>query len=60
MDATTNSVPDELEVRGFPTLIFFSADNKGGIPYNGERDLPSLKKFVKNTASIKIGEKDEL
>jgi len=61
MDATANSVPEELDVRGFPTLIFFSADNKKGTPYSGERDLPSLKKFVVDQASIKIGDrKDEL
>jgi len=58
MDATANSVPPEIPVRGYPTLIFFSADNKKGIPYDGERDLVNLKKFVDTHASV--GSKEDL
>jgi len=59
MDATANSVPDEINVKGFPTLILFTADNKQGITYSGERDLASLKKFVTENASNKVN-RDEL
>jgi len=60
MDATTNSPPDTVEVRGFPTIIFFPVDNKAGVPYNGERDLASLKKFVVDHASHLGESKEEL
>jgi len=59
MDATTNTPPDSINIKGFPTLIFFPADKKDSpIPYNGERDLDSLVKFVKEQAShtVKGGE----
>jgi protein disulfide-isomerase A1 len=59
MDATTNTAPSELDIKGFPTLIFFPADNKSGVPYDGERDLKSLKKFVADHASTSVN-KDEL
>jgi len=52
VDATANSIPSEIEVRGYPTLIFFPADNKSGLPYEGERDLSNMKKFVKEHASV--------
>jgi len=59
MDATANAAPDNLEIRGFPTLIFFPADNKEGVPYNGERDLESLREFVVTHASRSV-KKEEL
>jgi len=55
MDATANAAPEGLDIRGFPTLIFFPADNKEGTPYSGERDLDSLIKFVKDKASHNVG-----
>jgi len=54
MDATANAAPDKLDIRGFPTLIFFPADNKEGVPFNGERDLESLRKFVAEHASRSV------
>jgi len=59
MDATANAAPEHLEIKGFPTLIFFPADNKAGIPYSGERDLENLREFVKTHASHSI-KKEEL
>jgi len=59
MDATANAAPDTIELKGYPTLIFFPADDKTGIPYNGERDLDSLMQFVHEKASHTVG-KDEL
>jgi protein disulfide-isomerase A1 len=56
MDATANAAPEGLDIRGFPTLIFFPADDKEGTPYNGERDLDSLIKFVKEHASHAVQE----
>jgi len=59
MDATANHAPESLEIKGFPTLIFFPADNKAGLPFNGDRDLESLRQFVVQQASRPI-EKEEL
>jgi len=60
IDATANSVPDGIDVQGFPTLIFFPADNKQGVQYNADRDLESLKAFVLEQASRPITEKEDL
>jgi protein disulfide-isomerase A1 len=60
IDATANSLPETLDIKGFPTLIFFPADNKQGIPYNEDRDLESLKKFVSEHASRPISTKEDL
>jgi len=54
MDATANAAPENIEIRGFPTLLFFPADNKAGIPYNGERDLENLREFVVSHASRSV------
>jgi protein disulfide-isomerase A1 len=60
IDATANSYPETIDVRGFPTLIFFPADNKQGITYNEERDLDSLKDFIVEHASRPITNKEDL
>jgi protein disulfide isomerase len=60
IDATANNLPKNINVRGYPTLIFFPANNKAGVPFNGERDLPSMTKFVieQSTKPVKIGKED--
>jgi len=60
IDATANNLPKNINVRGYPTLIFYPANNKAGVPYNGERDLPSMTKFVieSSTKPVKIGKED--
>jgi protein disulfide-isomerase A1 len=60
IDATANSLPDGIEIGGFPTLIFFPADDKKGVPYNADRDLESLRQFVIDHASRPITEKEDL
>jgi len=57
IDATANNLPKNVAVRGYPTLIFFPANNKAGVTYSGERDLPSMTKFVieQSTKPVKIG-----
>lgn len=57
IDATSNNLPKNLVVRGYPTLIFFPANDKKGISYEGERDLESLTKFV-NENSVKSEKSD--
>lgn len=47
MDGTANEV-EGIQVSGYPTLIFFPKNRKeGGVPYNGERDLQGMMKFLK-------------
>jgi len=55
-DATENEA-DGLEIRGYPTLIFYPKDNKEGVSYDGERELEDFKKYLsENASSVKGGE----
>mmetsp|Transcript_12555 Transcript_12555/g.17449 ORF Transcript_12555/g.17449 Transcript_12555/m.17449 type:complete len:457 (-) Transcript_12555:283-1653(-) len=45
MDSTANEV-SEPEVRGFPTLYFFPADNKAGVKYEAGRDLEDFISYI--------------
>jgi len=60
IDATSNALPDGIDISGFPTLIFFPADNKKGTPYDGDRDLDNMKEFVIQHASRPISQKEDL
>jgi protein disulfide-isomerase A1 len=52
MDGTENEVPD-LEVKGYPTLLFFPAEKDAKpISLDGGRDLASLTKFIKKHAKV--------
>ena len=45
-----------VEVRGYPTLIFYPKDNKEGITYEGDRDVESFKAWLnENAPTIKAG-----
>jgi len=62
MDATANGSPKGVAISGFPTLIFWDAENKQ-IPYNGERDVESFKAWITTNRASKPaagGEKVEL
>lgn len=48
-DATANEA-DGVEVRGYPTLIFYPKDNKAGVSYDGERDVASFEAWLKEHA----------
>lgn len=62
-DATVNEA-EGVEVRGYPTLIFYPKDNKEGITYEGDRDVEGFKAWLnENAPSIKAGNeavKDDL
>lgn len=52
MDGTTNEHPD-IEIEGFPTLIFLPAKEEAEIiDFEGERTLKALTKFIKEHAVI--------
>ena len=48
-DATANEA-DGVEIRGYPTLIFYPKDNKEGVSYDGERDVASFEAWLKENA----------
>jgi len=61
MDSTENEV-DTVDIRGFPTLIFYPAGaNKKSEVYDGDRELEALKNFIEKKTQVS-GEhdKDEL
>ena len=62
-DATVNEA-EGVEVRGYPTLIFYAKDNKEGVTYEGDRDVEAMKAWImeKSTATPVAGEavKDDL
>jgi len=66
IDATANDVDPKYNIRGFPTLKFFPANNKDApINFEGDRSLEPLAKFIKANAVVKFdldtdGLKDEL
>lgn len=52
MDGSENE-HESIDVKGYPTLIFFPAGGKEQVKYeSGERDLKTLTKFIKQHASI--------
>jgi protein disulfide-isomerase A6 len=62
-DATANEA-DGVEIRGYPTLMFYPKDNKAGISYDGDRDVDSFIAWLKINAPTVAGAaealKDEL
>jgi protein disulfide isomerase len=55
MDATANDSPEPYTASGFPTIFFAPAGKKGTpIPYNGDRTVDSLTKFIKDHATVPL------
>jgi len=60
VDATANGNPKGVSVQGFPTLIFWDANNVQ-TTYNGERDLESFKAWIEtHRTTLAAGEKVDL
>lgn len=53
-DATTNEA-DGVEIRGYPTLMFYPKDNKEGTDYSGERELQNFKDWLSENSSVLKG-----
>jgi protein disulfide-isomerase A1 len=55
IDATANDVPPKLNIRGFPTILYFPAQHKDApVEYQGPRSLEDLAKFVQTHADTKF------
>ena len=61
MDSTANEIDvPGVNVRGFPTLIFFKGDDKSNpVVYEGGRTKADFIKYIKKNASNSIGDIDE-
>jgi protein disulfide-isomerase A1 len=57
MDSTANEV-EGVNVRGYPTLIYYGKDAKEGKNYEGGRDFEALKSFVEEQAGLNKGNYD--
>ena len=53
-DATANEA-DGVEIRGYPTLMFYPKDNKEGTDYSGERELQNFKDWLSENSSVLKG-----
>uniref|UniRef100_A0A7S3SXQ9 protein disulfide-isomerase n=1 Tax=Strombidinopsis acuminata TaxID=141414 RepID=A0A7S3SXQ9_9SPIT len=52
-DATVNEV-DGVDIRSYPTLIYYPKDNKAGISYSEGRELDDFKAYLnENSAAVK-------
>eukprot|EP00026_Physarum_polycephalum_P004811 Phypoly_transcript_04835.p1 GENE.Phypoly_transcript_04835~~Phypoly_transcript_04835.p1 ORF type:complete len:515 (+),score=100.79 Phypoly_transcript_04835:55-1545(+) len=55
IDATANDVPPKLNIRGFPTILYFPGNQKDTpVEYQGARSLDDLSKFVNTHAHTKF------
>lgn len=55
IDATANYVDPALGIKGFPTLLFFPANDKANpVNYDGKRDFPSIGAWIIDHASHPI------
>lgn len=56
-DATVNEA-EGVDIRGYPTLIWYPKDNKKGVNYEGDREVEGFKNFLhENSASYKASGK---
>jgi protein disulfide-isomerase A6 len=57
--ASGSELCSDFEVRGYPTIKYFTADSgEKGTDYSGGRDAASLKKFVEDTLLVKCDVND--
>jgi len=54
VDATENDTP--ADIQGFPTIIYYPANNKNGLVYRGERTKEAFSSYVRENAAT-LGKK---
>lgn len=57
--ATGDTLCQDYEVSGYPTLKYFADGDEKGQDYQGGRDFDSLKSFVEETLEVKCDVKDK-
>lgn len=57
IDATANEIKG-IKIEGYPTIIYFTGNNKKGITYHGAHDLEALTDFVQSKATYKFTRQD--
>ena len=57
-DATTNEA-EGVNIRGYPTLIFYPKDNKEGVNHDGDRELEDFKDWLSKNSPVLKGESGE-
>lgn len=57
IDATANEVKG-IKIEGYPTILYFTGNNKKGIQYSGPHDLEALKSFVESKSTHKFTKQD--
>lgn len=50
-DATANEA-ENVQIGGYPTLIFYPKDNKAGVTYDGDRDLEGFSKYLADKSPV--------
>ena len=51
MDSTLNDPPENINVRGYPTIYFFPGNNKQApVLFEGDRSAKAIKKFLRKNA----------
>lgn len=59
MDATANDVPSQFDVRGFPSLIWLSKDDKSkSVQYQGGREVDDFVKYIAQHATNELKQFD--
>jgi len=58
MDSTANEV-DEVDVQGFPTLMFYKAGSKEGVKYEGGRTAGDMDKYIKENVGVPLKEESK-
>jgi protein disulfide isomerase family A protein 3 len=54
MDATANDVPEQFEVRGFPTLFWLPKGSKKPVKYESGRELQDFIKYIAKEATEEL------
>ena len=58
IDGTLNEIKG-IDIKGYPTLKFFAANNKKPIDFEGNRDFEGLLSFIKQKATTKLEDTPE-
>jgi len=58
-DATANEA-EGVNIRGYPTLIFYPKDNKEGVNHDGDREIDDFKEWLEKNSPVLKDAKGEV